>query len=564
MKLNQLKLKLQKDLYERYGETLILGGTISAVWSDTGGLTQSEFDHISDYVLNNDGTFMGNLADFINDVRSNIPVFDLFPVDVKASLVDAAVSNTLSTDVIDMINDESVTWTEACYTYVDVENFWNADNLGTEDLRLRMQLNCGVMFSYGLTTDMVDFEYHEYGDISSYNNYEYHRDDEDNSKYNPCSDNYKLMYPYGPKFDDKANVINDDGSSGEIPLSISFPFYGTSHTSLWVNTNGDISFIKEVSEFTPLPFPLGDDWLLVTPYWADIDTKRGGNVFWRETTDPRIVARAARDIAQADPCALLDSEIDWVFVATWDNAAFFDAFEDHSRALRNTFQVVLTSNGHQSFAIFNYVNIEWTTGMSSGGDEYGLGGTPAQVGFNVGDGVNFFSVPLSMQPEVVDIEETTNVDIQGRYVFQVDAQTIVEPNCEQVCNLYVVHTNEVDWSTAKTNCETDGGRLATLNTESIYNAVKKDIRVNGFDDEVRKGFWIGLNDRDNEGDFVWLDGSTLVEGDFAKWANGQPNNNSKLDNVNGQDCVQLWKKKKFQWDDEYCFRSKGYVCEIPC
>ena len=50
---------------------------------------------------------------------------------------------------------------------------------------------------------------------------------------------------------------------------------------------------------------------------------------------------------------------------------------------RNTFQEVLITNGQHSFTIFNYGDMEWTTGTASGGDaESGLGGTPAQVKLN--------------------------------------------------------------------------------------------------------------------------------------------------------------------------------------
>ena len=45
----------------------------------------------------------------------------------------------------------------------------------------------------------------------------------------------------------------------------------------------------------------------------------------------------------------------------------------------NTFQIVLVTNGRQSFTIFNYGDITWTTGTMSGG-EGGKGGTEAQVG----------------------------------------------------------------------------------------------------------------------------------------------------------------------------------------
>jgi len=47
---------------------------------------------------------------------------------------------------------------------------------------------------------------------------------------------------------------------------------------------------------------------------------------------------------------------------------------------RNTFQAVLITNGRNSFTIFNYNKIQWTTGTASNGSALtGLGGTPAQV-----------------------------------------------------------------------------------------------------------------------------------------------------------------------------------------
>nr|XP_006816089.1 PREDICTED: uncharacterized protein LOC100367463 [Saccoglossus kowalevskii] len=534
-------------------DPMALVSSFPYVHADTGGLTQNEFDYILDYVLNNDGTFMGNLADFINDVSSSIPDFDVFPVDVKASLVDAAVSNSLSTDVIDMINDASVTWAEACFWLgVSLGNYLGIlisteEKISWDYLKLRMQANCQVFYAYGTTLNDGDYDTEiddddDYDDDSDDDNYDYYRNynfyhhySEENmqSTYNPCSDDCNKFYPYGSVFNDNANFVNDDESSGEININHAFPFFGISHSSLWVNTNGVISFVREIWQYTPIEFPLGNEWKMVAPFWADVDTGNGGNVYWRETTDPKIVARAIKDI-NTYTCDLLD--VVWVFIATWDNTAFYGAHSDASRELRNTFQAVLISDGEKSFAIYNYCDIEWTTGTASYGNTQGVGGTPAQVGFNAGDGVTFFAVPSSFQPEVIDIEETTNVGVPGRYVFQLNGETIIEacsciePNCVVVgCSRYEIHTNELKWAEAKTKCEMDGGRLATLNTHDIYTTVRQYMLTNALDEEVKKGFWIGLNDRDSEGNFVWSDGSTL-----------EPNNNHQKDQINGQDCVQLW------------------------
>ena len=45
----------------------------------------------------------------------------------------------------------------------------------------------------------------------------------------------------------------------------------------------------------------------------------------------------------------------------------------------STFQAILVSGRFQTFVIFNFNHIMWTTGTSSGGSSKALGGTPAQV-----------------------------------------------------------------------------------------------------------------------------------------------------------------------------------------
>jgi hypothetical protein len=52
-----------------------------------------------------------------------------------------------------------------------------------------------------------------------------------------------------------------------------------------VNTNGVISFLGTMSTYTPSPFPLGNNRRLVAPYWSDIDTRNGGDVWYRESTN---------------------------------------------------------------------------------------------------------------------------------------------------------------------------------------------------------------------------------------------------------------------------------------
>ena len=86
----------------------------------------------------------------------------------------------------------------------------------------------------------------------------------------------------------------------------------------------------------------------------------------------------------------------------------------------NTFQCVLATDGVESFVMFLYAfeGIQWTTADSSGGYG-GLGRHAALAGINAGDGVNSVVIPGSQTPEIINIDQTSNVGIPGVWMFQV-------------------------------------------------------------------------------------------------------------------------------------------------
>ncbi len=96
----------------------------------------------------------------------------------------------------------------------------------------------------------------------------------------------------------------------------------------------------------------------------------------------------------------------------------------------NTFQCVMATDGINSFVIFLYADgeIQWTTGDASGGTG-GLGGTPAQVGFNAGDGIRFATVPGSRTSDIINITQTSNVAVPGVWIFRVDEEDIAGGGC---------------------------------------------------------------------------------------------------------------------------------------
>ncbi|XP_069107045.1 protein mesh-like [Argopecten irradians] len=235
------------------------------------------------------------------------------------------------------------------------------------------------------------------------------------------------FYPYGAAQGDTDFPKNDDGSSPVVTISTLFPFFNNQHYSLYVNTNGAISFLGTLSQFTPEPFPLRNSRRIIAPFWADVDTRHGGTVWYRETTDSSILQRATDEVRLYYP-SLNSFRADWVFIATWDNVAFYGS-EGSALSKRNTFQAVLITNGGHSFTIFNYYDITWTTGTASGSEPDGLGGTPAQVGFNAGDGINYYAVNESRTAAIINLPRLSNVHVDGKFVFRIDTETIEQGGC---------------------------------------------------------------------------------------------------------------------------------------
>ena len=98
--------------------------------------------------------------------------------------------------------------------------------------------------------------------------------------------------------------------------------------------------------------------------------------------------------------------------------------------------------------------------------------------------------------------------------------------------------------TLRKTCQTYSANLVTVRNqeENVYI----QHRLNG-----AKG-WIGLNDMDIEGTFVWADNKT---NNFTYWAKNQPND------FNNQDCVHtLGVRHSFMWNDMTCGSCYNYTC----
>ena len=95
----------------------------------------------------------------------------------------------------------------------------------------------------------------------------------------------------------------------------------------------------------------------------------------------------------------------------------------------NTFQVVIATDGQQTFVFFIYGDIEW--------------GDDANIGFNAGDGVRSFMLPGALTNQSMNVEDGSNVDVRGLYIYRVDLSSILDPNDGKKLKIIasIVHTS---------------------------------------------------------------------------------------------------------------------------
>ncbi|MCZ7558439.1 MAG: T9SS type A sorting domain-containing protein [Bacteroidia bacterium] len=143
---------------------------------------------------------------------------------------------------------------------------------------------------------------------------------------------------------------NDDGSLGPIALPFTFNLYGTGYTSVWINTNGNLTFTGPVGSFVPANMPVAIP--MVAGFWADIDTRNTAcGQIWYKLEATRLVV-------------------------LWENVGRFS----NDCSLQNTFQIMIGTCsdpviGAGKNVKFAYGDMQWGSSSSDG-----FSGTPATVG----------------------------------------------------------------------------------------------------------------------------------------------------------------------------------------
>lgn len=163
-----------------------------------------------------------------------------------------------------------------------------------------------------------------------------------------------------PRSDDP---IRNDDAYFEVALGFNFSLFGNTYSSVYVNTNGNLTFGSGLSEYIPTG-PLGANRPIISPWFGDVDTRNAGSGLVYVRTD-----------------------VPNQLIVTWDNVGYYDTRADAT----NSFQLVLRGddyavpNGEGSVG-FWWGNMGWEAtdtsrtaavgfGTGSIGDGYALQGS---------------------------------------------------------------------------------------------------------------------------------------------------------------------------------------------
>ena len=192
-------------------------------------------------------------------------------------------------------------------------------------------------------------------------------------------------------------------------------------------------------------------------------------------------------------------------------------------------------------------------------------------GVNLGDDVNTCETSFTIDAgeghdsyswSTGETTQTITINQTGTYSVEVENILLSEINVPseftyigQLNNsLYYISSESTSWLDAQNTCVELGGNLITISSEDENGFITN--LLSQFGDTYSPGVWIGLNDLEEEGDFVWVSGEPLT---YTNWLINQPNNfngdesftNMWINNPNSALISGSWN----DWDNNASFGS---------
>ena len=131
----------------------------------------------------------------------------------------------------------------------------------------------------------------------------------------------------------------------------SYWFVSFNHFGPQVNKNGIISFQLPFTEFRPRRFPLSNLIPLIAPFWDDVDIRRYGNIFFRETSNASLLQIAYNQLQEWFPSSGNFTPTT-LFIATWDRVAHYVGVSQVSAYM--TVLLLVTISTHSSNTAWKY------------------------------------------------------------------------------------------------------------------------------------------------------------------------------------------------------------------
>jgi len=110
---------------------------------------------------------------------------------------------------------------------------------------------------------------------------------------------------------------------------------------------------------------------------------------------------------------------------------------------------------------------------------------------------------------------------------------------------FQLFTSALSWADSQTSCETNGGDLASIESQAEQDAVFA-LTAGGADT------WIGANDILSNQEWLWSSNFATLDS-YNNWWTNRPKDNEN------QDCVKM--KTTGTWDNVICSKSLQYVCQ---
>uniref|UniRef100_A0A8C0UYV8 Macrophage mannose receptor 1-like n=1 Tax=Cyanistes caeruleus TaxID=156563 RepID=A0A8C0UYV8_CYACU len=109
--------------------------------------------------------------------------------------------------------------------------------------------------------------------------------------------------------------------------------------------------------------------------------------------------------------------------------------------------------------------------------------------------------------------------------------------------------DKLTWHSARSVCRELGGNLASIHNSQVQAFLTFHLK------DVANETWIGLNDINSEGKYLWTDGSIF---DYSNWARGFPFRDIT-------DCISMTKRSVDNaglWENTDCQHKKSYICQM--